>query len=226
MTTKKRTYNDVCGLAHAMELVGERWAILVLRELAFGPKRFTDIRSGLPSASPNVLSQRLRELEAAGVIARRKLAPPAGSWVYELTEWGQELEPTMREFGRWAARSPHFPDNGHFSPDAMAMSMETMFNPGAAQSVEGVYELVFGEDRFRIEVQAGRIDVSREPARGAIAVIETAPEVWVGVIYDSESMAEAESSGDLRIEGDRDAVVALTGLFELPEPVELEPAHA
>jgi len=220
MTTKKRTYNDVCGLAHAMELVGERWAILVLRELAFGPKRFTDIRAGLPSASPNVLSQRLRELEAAGVIARRKLAPPAGSWVYELTEWGQELEPTMREFGRWAARSPHFPDDGNFSSDAIAMSMETMFQADAAAGVEAIYELVFAEDRFRIEVLAGRIDVSREPAQDAEAVIETMPGAWASLIYEGRSIAEAESAGDVRIEGNRELVSTLIGLFALPEPVE------
>jgi len=88
MATKKRTYNDLCGLSHALELVGERWAILILRELSYGPKRFTDIRSGLPAASPNVLSQRLRELEAHGIVSRRTLAPPAASKVYELTEWG------------------------------------------------------------------------------------------------------------------------------------------
>jgi len=227
MTTKKRTYNDVCGLAHAMELVGERWAILVLRELAFGPKRFTDLRSGLPSASPNVLSLRLRELEMAGVIARRKLAPPAGSWVYELTEWGQELEPAMRELGRWAARSPHFPDHGNFSPDAMAMSMETMFQAGSAAGVEATYDLAMGEDRFRIEVLAGQIDVSREPALDAGAVIETTPEAWVGLIYEDRNLEAAENAGDIRIAGDRDSVEALIGMFALPEPVELvEPEGA
>src|SRR6478609_8848130 len=83
-----RTYGDGCGIAHAMDLVGERWGLLVVRELLLGPKRFTDLRAGLPNASPNVLSQRLRELEGAGLVRRRKLPPPAASWVYELTEWG------------------------------------------------------------------------------------------------------------------------------------------
>ena len=132
MATKKRTYNDLCGLSHALELVGERWAILILRELSYGPKRFTDIRSGLPAASPNVLSQRLRELEAHGIVSRRTLAPPAASKVYELTEWGRELEPTLRSLGNWAARSPYFPESGHFSPSSLAMNLETMFLPDKA----------------------------------------------------------------------------------------------
>src|SRR5918997_5673996 len=101
-----RTYCDGCAAAHALDLVGERWALLVVRELLLGPKRFTDLRAGLPSASPNVLAQRLRELEEAGVVRRRKLPPPAASRVYELTDWGMELEPVIIGLGRWGARSP------------------------------------------------------------------------------------------------------------------------
>ncbi len=209
-----------------MELVGERWALLVIRELAFGPKRFTDIRSGLPSASPNVLSQRLRELEAVGVLRRRKLAPPAGSWVYELTEWGQALEPTLRELGRWAARSPIFPEHGNFSADAMAMSMETMFDPAAAEGVAGLFEVAFGEDRFRVEIAEGGIDVSRAEAHEPTAIIETTPQAWVGLIYEGRDVGEAEAAGELHITGDRAQAVVLTGLFALPERVELEKASA
>src|SRR6188472_3223888 len=105
MATTKRTYGDRCGVARALDMVGERWALLVVRELMLGPKRFTDLRAGLPHASPNVLSQRLRELEDAGVLRRRRLPPPAASQVYELTEWGLELEPVPQSLGRWAARA-------------------------------------------------------------------------------------------------------------------------
>src|ERR671921_2798404 len=104
--TTPRSYNDACAAAHALDLVGERWALLVVRELVLGPKRFTDLRAGLPHVSPNVLAQRLRELEAAGVVRRRKLPPPAASRVYELTPWGEELEPVIIRLGRWGARSP------------------------------------------------------------------------------------------------------------------------
>src|SRR3954449_3642338 len=99
----KRTYGDRCGVARALDVVGERWALLVVRELLLGPKRFTDLRAGLPHVSPNVLSQRLRELEEAGIVRRRKLPPPAGSRVYELTEWGEELEPIVTRLGAWGA---------------------------------------------------------------------------------------------------------------------------
>src|ERR1051326_4544263 len=101
-----RTYGDGCAIAHALDVVGERWALLVVRELVLGPKRYTDLRRGLPNASPNVLSQRLDELERAGIVERHKLPPPAGSRVYELTRWGRELEEIVISLGRWAARSP------------------------------------------------------------------------------------------------------------------------
>src|SRR5450756_2718555 len=101
-----RSYHDACGMAHALDLVGERWALLVVRELVLGPKRYTDLRADLPGISTTVLAHRLDELEQTGVVRRRRLAPPAGSTVYELTDWGQELEPVIRQLGRWGARSP------------------------------------------------------------------------------------------------------------------------
>ena len=224
MTTKKRTYNDLCGLSHALELVGERWAILVLRELSYGPKRFTDLRSGLPSASPNVLSQRLRELEAHGIVSRRTLAPPAASKVYELTDWGRELEPTLRSLGRWAARSPHFPDSGHFSPSSLAMNLETMFLADRAAGLDLTFELRLGEEAFAVRVSGDGLSVERGEADDADAVITTDPMALVGILYYDEDLKAAEKAGAIGIEGDREAVLRLPDLFELPQPVELEPA--
>ena len=226
MTTKKRTYNDLCGLSHALELVGERWAILVLRELAYGPKRFTDIRAGLPSASPNVLSQRLRELEASGIVRRRTLAPPAASKVYELTDWGRELEPTLRSLGRWAARSPHFPDSGHFSPSSLAMNLETMFLADKAEGLDLTLALELLGESFRVHVAEGTLEVERGDAEDADALVVTDPMTLVGLLYYGEDIKQAEKAGTLRIEGDRKAFERLTALFELPEPVEPEPASA
>src|SRR4051812_14168026 len=111
----KRTYGDACGAAHALDLVGERWALLVVRELLLGPKRFTDLRTGIPNASPNVLARRLKERGATGLARRRKPPPPAASSVYELTEWGQELEPALQALGRFGARSPFRPLDGDLS---------------------------------------------------------------------------------------------------------------
>jgi DNA-binding HxlR family transcriptional regulator len=226
MATKKRTYHDLCGLSHALELVGERWAILVLRELAYGPKRFTDIRSGLPSASPNVLSQRLRELEAHGIVSRRTLPPPAASKVYELTEWGRELEPTLREFGRWAAKSPFFPETGHFSPTSMAMNLETMFLPDKAKGLDLTVGLRIADESFRIRVEDQALSVERGEIGDVEATLTTDPMTLIGVLYEGAELEVAEAAGALQIEGDRDAVAGLSDLFELPEPIELEPATA
>ncbi len=226
MATKKRTYKDLCGLSHALELVGERWAILILRELTYGPKRFTDIRAGLPGASPNVLSQRLRELEAHGIVARRTLAPPAASKVYELTEWGRELEPTLRTLGAWAARSPYFPDTGHFSPSSLAMNLETMFLADEAAGVDLTIGLRLGDESFSLRIAGGSLELERGEPSEADAVIETDPMTFIGVLYHGAELAAAEKAGALQIEGDRDAILALPPLFELPEPVELEEAPA
>src|SRR5690349_24334387 len=115
---RTRSVSDGCGIAHASDLLGQRWALLVVRELLLGPKRFTDLRTGIPDISPNVLGQRLRELEEFGIVARRKLAPPAAARVYELTEWGHELEPAVLSLGRWASRSPGFPRGAEMGPDS------------------------------------------------------------------------------------------------------------
>src|SRR3954452_5502790 len=117
MAVRRRTYAQACGTAYALDVVGDRWALLVGRERVLVPKRFTDLREGLPGIGPNVLSQRLKELEEADVIRRRVLPPPAGSTVYELTEWGRELEQVVVQLGRWGARSPNMPREAETQPE-------------------------------------------------------------------------------------------------------------
>src|SRR6202011_1536602 len=119
--TTKRSYDDGCAGAHALDLVGERWALLIVRELLLGPKRFTDLRAGLPGISPNVLTQRLDELERTAIVQRRKLPTPAAAWVYELTDWGLQLESVVMALGRWAARSPFLPQAG-LNTDSLILS--------------------------------------------------------------------------------------------------------
>src|ERR1700716_760218 len=97
----RRKYDEGCAVSHALDVIGERWALLVVRELLLGPKRFTDLRAGLPNLTPDVLSQRLRDLEAAGILTRARLAPPAATSVYGLTERGQRLEPVLLALGQW-----------------------------------------------------------------------------------------------------------------------------
>lgn len=216
-----RTYDDGCAAAHALDLVGERWALLVVRELLLGPKRFTDLRAGLPHASPNVLAQRLRELEGAGIVRRRKLPPPAASKVYELTDWGLELEPVIVRLGRWGARSPSKPRDAALGVDSLILSFRTMFDARAAEGLGASYELRLGEDRFRAVVADGRFEIERGNAEHPDAIVEGDSATLAALVYGDLKLAEALRSGDLRIEGDKPVVERFLGLFPLPDPAAL-----
>jgi DNA-binding HxlR family transcriptional regulator len=213
-----RTYGEGCAAAHALDLVGERWALLVVRELVLGPKRFTDLRMGIAHASPNVLAQRLRELEQAGVVRRRKLPPPAASWVYELTEWGAELEPVIMQLGRWGARSPLRPRDAGMSIDALILALRTMFDPDAAGDLDAHIELRLGEDRFSAAVHEGRFELDRGSADGPDASIETDPATLAALIFEGRPMSEALRCGAVAIEGDQRVLTRFLRLFPLPEP--------
>jgi DNA-binding HxlR family transcriptional regulator len=213
-----RTYCDACAAAHALDLIGERWALLVVRELLLGPKRFTDLRAGLPNASPNVLAQRLRELERAGVVRRRKLPPPAASRVYELTEWGMELEPVIIWLGRWGARSPLRPRDAAIGVDSIILALRTMFDPHAAEGIEASYELRLGENSFHAVVGDGQFKVVRGGAGAPDATIETDPATLAALVFEGRQLAEALRSGDVKAEGGKEAVERFLSLFALPEP--------
>jgi DNA-binding HxlR family transcriptional regulator len=213
-----RTYGDPCGIARALDLVGERWALLVVRELLLGPKRFTDLRAGLTGASPNVLSQRLHELERAGVVRRRKLAPPARVRVYELTDWGRGLEPVILALGRWGSRSPDRPA-GELSVDALMIALKTTFDPSAADGLRATYELRLGEERFRIDIVDGQVDIGRGSADRPDAIIETDRATLRSLTFGGRRLDEALEAGEVVVEGDRQAVERFLRLFPRPEPV-------
>jgi DNA-binding HxlR family transcriptional regulator len=214
-----RTYGDGCPIARALDFVGERWALLMVRELLLGPKRYTDQRRGLPNASPNVLSERLRELERAGVVRRRKLPPPAGARVYELTDWGLELEEIVMSLGRWGARSPAPPSDAPIvSADSVILALRARFDVGAAEGLRADYELRLGEDRFRIEVADGEIETARGSADRADATIDTDPDTLSAVVWGGRSLADAQRSGTVTIDGDDTAAERFVRLFPLPEP--------
>jgi DNA-binding HxlR family transcriptional regulator/putative sterol carrier protein len=214
-----RTYGDGCAIARGLDLVGERWALLVVRELILGPKRYTDLQRGLPNASPNVLYERLRELERAGVVRRRKLPPPAGSRVYELTDWGRGLEEIVISLGHWAARSPSPPPgDAPIGVDSIILALRSRFDSGDAQGLRASYELRLGEDRFRIEVADDEIEVARGDADQADATIDTDPGTLTAVLWGGRPLADAQRSGSLTIEGDKAAVKRFFRLFPMPEP--------
>ena len=215
-----RTYDDGCAAAHALDLVGERWALLTVRELMLGPKRFTDLRAGLPGVSPNVLAQRLRELEGVGVVRRRKLPPPAASKVYELTEWGKELEPVLVQLGRWGARSPSKPYDADLGVDSLILSFRTMFDSRCAEGLSATYELRFGEDVFRAVVEEGSLEIVRGNADHPDAIVEADSNTLAGLVYGPVALEEAVKSGEIKIEGDESAVERFLTLFPLPEPAD------
>src|SRR5918994_1765624 len=163
----RRRYEDACAAAHALDLVGERWALLVMRELIFGPKRFGDLRGNLPGISANVLAQRLEGLEAAGVVRRRRLPPPAAVQVYELTEWGYESEPIFQALGRWAARSPAHDPSLPFSAVSLMLSLRTMLDAGRAEGIDARIGFRLGDETLMGRLSGGRIAIARGPLDGA-----------------------------------------------------------
>jgi DNA-binding HxlR family transcriptional regulator len=215
----KRSYGEACRFAHALDLVGERWALLVVRELLLGPKRFTDLRAGLPHASSNILSERLRDLEQGGVIQRRKLPPPAASWVYELTEWGRELEPIVTKLGAWGARSPFPPETQEIGPDSIVLALRSLFDPGAAGDLSAAYELRIAEERFRVEIAAGELNLDRGAAADPTASIAVADApTLAAVLTDELPLDDALASGAVQIEGGKQAAKRFLRLFPMPEP--------
>lgn len=216
----RRTYDDGCASAQALDLIGERWALLVVRELVLGPKRFTDLRAGLAGISPNVLTQRLGELEHAGVLRRRKLPPPAATWVYELTAWGAELEPVIMAIGRWGARSPLLAP-GPMSPDALVLSFRTMFSAEAAAGLDATYELRFGEQRYHARVARGRFEIARGPAAVADVIVESDPDTLAAAVYGGDA-GVAKGKRNLKVEGSKAAYKRFLGLFPLPEKARKE----
>jgi DNA-binding HxlR family transcriptional regulator len=212
----KRTYGDRCGIARALDLVGERWALLVVRELLLGPKRFTDLRAGLPHVSTDILAQRLRELEQAGVVRRGTLPPPAGSRIYELTARGQALEPVVLELGRWGSVAPFPPGEARIGDDAFVIALKTLFDPAAADGLDARYELRLGAQPFRLHVTGGRLEAARGAADAPDATIEAAAGTLATVLWHGRKAADARRAGDLATSGDRQAVARFLKLFPLP----------
>jgi DNA-binding HxlR family transcriptional regulator len=209
----KRTYGDPCGVARALDVIGERWALLLVRELLLGPKRFTDLRAGMPNLSPDVLSQRLRELEQAGVLRRDKLPPPIASQVYELTDWGRELEPVVLGLGRWGSRAPFAPGDATLGVDSLVLALKTLYDPGRADGLLGSsFELRLGDQRFEARPKDGRLDVTRGPATNPDATIASDPGTLEHILWHSQSL----TTEDLSITGDREAAVRFLTMFPLP----------
>jgi DNA-binding HxlR family transcriptional regulator len=211
-----RRYDDACASAHALELIGDRWALLVMRELMMGPRRFRDLRASLPGISANVLTQRLEGLEAADVVRRHKLPPPASVQVYALTEWGLEAEPIILALGKWAVRSPRHDPTLPLSPVALMLSFRAKFEPARAGDASVSLGFRFGAEAFSVAVRDGVLTTARgEPGQSDVAVSGTPPAI-AGLVYGKVSLAELERQGALSVTGRRDALTRFAAIFELP----------
>jgi DNA-binding HxlR family transcriptional regulator len=213
-TEEKRRYEDACGLAHALDLIGERWAMLVLRELAYGARRFSELKTDLPGISANVLTQRLTELERRGIVRRSMLPPPASVQVYEATPWGLEAAPLIAALGKWAARSPLHDPTLPMSHVALMMSFETLFSPEAAVGMDQRIGFRFGNVSYVVSVAGGRIDIRRGEVEDCDAIVSGTPSNVVAVIHGGAPLDLIE------IEGDRALVTRFATLFPLPSKVE------
>jgi DNA-binding HxlR family transcriptional regulator len=220
----KRSYGDRCGIARALDVVGERWALLVVRELLLGPKRFTDLRAGLPHLGPDVLSQRLRDLEAAGIVRRGTLPPPSDTRVYELTPRGAELEPVVLALGAWGSRAPLPDGDARLGVDSAVLALKTLFDPAAAGSIDEELELRLDGERFRARVANGALEVARGAANAPLAIIRTDPATLSRVLWHGRKLSAAMRSGDVRIEGDVPVARRFLALFPAPEPAAAAPA--
>ncbi len=212
-TEPKRRYDDACGTAHALELIGDRWTLLVLRELMLGARRFSQLRADLPGLSANVLAQRLTELEERGLARRRTLPPPASAQVYEATEWGLEAEPVIQALGRWAARSTLHDPTLPISGVSILLSFRTMIDEKRARKVDARVGFVFGRDRYVARLRKGRIKIAQGPVEECDLVISAAPATLAAVVYGGAPLDL------LGLTGDRDLAERFVTLFVLPPKV-------
>jgi len=210
---EKRRYEDACGLAHALDLLGERWAMLVLRELAYGPRRFSELRADLTGISANVLTQRLMELEDRGLVRKTKLPPPASVQVYEATEWGLEATSIIASLGKWAARSPLHDPTLRMSHVSVIMSFQTLISPERAKGFKGRVCFRFGEASYVTTVTDGRLEVERRHADDCDVTFTGTPTEIAAVIHGG---APFET---IRVEGDMAFANRFRTLFPLPEKV-------
>lgn len=214
-----RSYNQYCGLAYALDIVGERWTLLIIRELIPGPRRFKDLMDGLPSISTNLLSERLKSLEQQGILCRRVLPPPAGSTVYELTPVGQALEKTLLELGKWGSQfvPPSMEGATLLQVGSYALTLKIFFRAEQAQGLNETYSLHVDNEILQVQIQEGEIHVQQGEALKADVVFHTNMPTYLGLLLGQLQPDEAISAGLVRIEGDPGALHRFLSLCRIPD---------
>lgn len=211
---KNRSYNQFCALAYALDIIGERWTLLIVRELLAGPRRFTDLIEGLPGISTNLLSERLKVLEQQGILARRVLPPPAASTVYELTEFGQGLEKAVLELGLWGSRllPPSLEGVALPSLGATTLAIKAFFHPEQARGVHETYELHLGDEVLQVCFDNGEILVRQGQNFKPDAVFHTRMDIFIGLFAGQIPPDAAIAAGMIRVDGDPQALARFLSL--------------
>ena len=216
---KKRRYEDACAAAHAMDLIGERWALLIARELMLGARRFADLKRALPGISAPVLSQRLKDLVEYGIVAKLDMPPPLSAQVYKLTEWGLELEEIMQKLGKWAAKSPRRPAGGHMSLTSLLLALRSMFSPARAVGRRNAVQLLIDDSSYVMRVDGKHLVLVEGEQRFVDATLEGPSDALAAYLIEGEPLKDLRSDGRLRTSGSTAVVQSLPGLFPLPEQV-------
>ena len=217
-----RSYNQYCGVAYGLDIIGERWTLLIIRELIAGPRRFKDLLDGLPDISTNLLSERLKRLEQHGMLRRRVLPPPAGSTVYELTALGQALEPTLLELGKWGSQfiPPSIDSVTVLRLGSYALTPKTFFRPERAQGIDVTYELRVGDEVQQVWIHDGALDVRQGDARTPDAVFHTDMPSYLGLLTGQLDPDAAVAGEVIRVEGAAGALrqfLDICGVPSVPE---------
>lgn len=213
---KPRRYDDACATAHALDLIGERWSMLIMRELMMGPRRFSDLRAAIHGISANVLTQKLESLEAARIVRRERLPPPANAQAYALTSWGLEAEPILLALGRWGVRSPGHDQTLPFSPVALMLSFRAKFDPAAARGLDISLALTLDDEPFTVAVKAGRLTTVRGHPPLPTARITATPSAMAGLVYGKVPLAALEAEGALTVLGDHKGLIRFAALYRMP----------
>ena len=213
----RRTYGQYCAMARALDVLGERWTLLIVRELLTGPKRFKDLLEGLPGIGTNLLAARLKDLEGEGVLRRTTLPPPAGSAVYQLTERGRDLEPVLMGLARWGVDLLGEPHTGEaFRPVWAVQAMKATMGPEAARWVRETYEFHVGEDVFHVRVDDGVSEPEYGPAFEPDLVLRTDGDTFLSLVSGRLEATDAIEAGKLRVEGDPKALARVSDIFDPP----------
>ncbi len=219
----RRDYEQICGLARGLDVVGERWALLIARELLYGPRRFTDLLGGLPGIPPSLLSRRLKEMQTAGIISKTVLPPPAASMVYQLTDAGKALEQILYSLGRWGAQFGRAPrPSDAVRPEWIVFALHSIFRPDAANGAHVTAELRLPEGTFRLAINHGALTTGLGSRAKSDLVLTGERTPVLGVLMGRLTLREATQGGMLKVQGDRKVLHRFLKMFGVGAPTSTE----